>query len=270
MRIVMPLFSFNYIDNREYKFINGKYSLKRFVADEEIPSVPGFSEMDVQYMKMENWAIVVENPDMGKYKNEVNMLLITFKIYKFARLIIKYRLCKEDTNICSKILETMKYNPIGNTNCEISYEDLNIIKEGYLKLLEMFGISRRTHNSLYFLYRAFFTEHWIDSFMLLMCSLESLFSKDRPGGVTRTICTRISNFLSPLPCCEYSDVEELYNIRSKMVHGRLEVGDDPDENLVKLHKLEYIVIECFKKMLNEEVYRIYQSNQRKEEYFNNL
>ena len=266
----MPLFDFDYEDSQEFVFRDGRYALRRFIADNEIPKIDGLSKLDIEYMKLESWAFVAKDPDVNKYKQEVNILLLAFKIYKLARLFIKYRLCKEDTNLCSRINETMQYILSERSNSEITLNDLKIIDKGFLHLLKMDAISNRTHNALYFLYRGFFSTHWIDSFIFLMCALESLFSKEERGEATKTICSRVSKFLDSKPRCGYKDIENLYDIRSKMVHGNIIANDDPKDNLIKLHDLEYVVTECMKKILDEQIYLKYSNVQQKEIYFNQM
>jgi len=266
----MPLFDFDYEDSQEFVFGDGKYALMKFTADNEIAKIDGLSKLDIEYMKLESWALVARNPDVNKYKQEINLLLLAFKIYKLARLFIKYRLCKEDTNLCSRINETMQYILPEKSSREIILNDLEIINKGFSHILKMVNVSNRAHNALYFLYRGFFSTHWIDSFILLMCALESLFSKEERGEATKTICSRVSKFLDSKPRCGYKDIESLYNIRSKMVHGNIVANDDPKDNLIKLHDLEYVVTECMKKILDEQIYLKYSNVQQKEIYFNQM
>ena len=82
--------------------------------------------------------------------------------------------------------------------------------------------------------------------MFLMSTLESIFSKDKSEGATKTICTRVSSFLKSMPRCEYDDIDHLYDIRSRIVHGNIIAKDKPGENLKELYHLQYIVIECMK------------------------
>lgn len=103
-----------------------------------------------------------------------------------------------------------------------------------------------------------------------MCALEALFSKEERGGTTKTICSRVSHFLDSKSRCSYKDIENLYDIRSKMVHGNIVASDDPKDNLIKLHDLEYVVTECMKKMLDEQIYLTYSNVQQKESFYNQL
>lgn len=283
--VVMPLFGYYYLGNTpsEFEFVfgddkNGKCVLREFSADNEIPKIDLFSEKSIQEMKDAQLALVVENT-VEKYEEKVILLLLAFKIYRFevygsAPLYIKYRLCKEDKFLCSIIYETMESNS-ANLSRKITRADkseldvLNTINNGFLKLLEMHPVSNRTRNALYFLCRGFFTTRWMDSFIFLTCALESLFSKEGGGAATKTICSRVSKLLCEKDECKYENVERLYNIRSEIVHGR--IGEEhKEENLINLSKLEYVITECMKKILDEKIYLIYENTTEKENYYNNL
>jgi len=269
MRIVMPFFDFDYEDSQGFVFDGGKYSIQKFDLD-EISQVELFSQQDTNDMKMESWAVVAEDPDVKKYIQDVNILLLSFRIYKSARVFIKYRLCKEDVSLCRRICDTMRYILPTESCLEITTNDINIINEGFKNLLCMEVISDRTHNACYFLYRGFCSDKMIDSFILLMMALESLFSSEKRGGETRTICSRVSNFLNCMPCCGYQDIEKLYDLRSKIVHGKFKVNDDIKGQLGILYELQYIIVQCMRKMLDEKIYLKYGDILEKERYFNEL
>jgi len=276
MRIVMPLFNFHYFDNKEFEFGDGTLSLRNFKADDEIPEVPWLSDDDKKYIKKEYWALVYDNQESNKdnekltYKEKTNILLLTFKIYTSSRLFIKYRLCRENPNFTKITTETMGYNPVNKNDTTISYNDLEVINEGFKKLLKMFAISNRTNNALYFLFKGYLASRYLESFILLMCALESLFSDEKKRGATKTICSRVSKFLNSKEKCEYKDIYELYDLPSDMVHGRIVINDEPEQNLKQLHRLEYVVKECMKKMLTDKVYKIYDNVEKKEAYYKKL
>ena len=168
-----------------------------------------------------------------------------------APLFIKYRLCKEDEALCSILNNTMQY-VLREESCPIiTSNDLKVINNGYSNLLQMHTISNRTQNALYFLYRGFHSTQMIDSFMFLMSAIESLFSAENRGSVTKTICSRVSSFLNRKARCNNQDIHGLYDLRSKIVHGRVVVNDDIKGQLPTLHELEYVVTECMKKMLKK-------------------
>ena len=78
----MPLFDFYNKDKVEYSFLEGKYKLQRFTSNNELVNEKIFSEQDREYISLENWAIVVDNAESCNYKEEVNILLLAFRLAK--------------------------------------------------------------------------------------------------------------------------------------------------------------------------------------------
>jgi len=275
MRIVMPLFNFINGGGREFEFGDGTYCLRRFDPNSDIPKddTPGLSAMEIQWIMREPWALVATDPDLTTYQEDVNRLLLSFKIHTLGRLFIKYRLCVDDTSLCSVILETMKFILAEKSPLAISFEQLNQVNIGFERLQEMDaidGVSNRTHNAIYFMYGAYFNaRHATYLFVLLFTVLEALFSKEGGGAATKTICKRVSGFLGSQPRCTYSDIERLYKIRSELVHGRRKTADS-NENLADTHELEFVVTECIKKVLAERLYLKYKDVNDKEKYFDQL
>ena len=272
MRIVMPLFQFGYLDSEPYFFSGNKLSITEFNADEEIPKIDLFSKYDIDHMDLESWALVFDHNDITGYKSIVNLLLLSFRLYSQGKPpFIKYRLCREDFRKCSRITSTMAYiHEFEEKRLPYSGNDLSVIDEGFMALSEMDKVSSRCHNGLYFLFLAFHTIHWIESFMFLVNTLEALFSKDEPGGATKTICTRVSSFLNSESRCEYSDIDHLYDIRSRIVHGNIVVNDDPGENLRELNHLQFVTLECMKKFLREKVYLKFMDKESRDFYLKSL
>jgi len=264
----MPLFQFGYLDSEPFNFSGNQLRIEEFNADEEIPKMDLFSKHDTEHMDLESWALIFDHYDIAGYQSKVNLLLLSFRIFSKGKPpFIKYRLCKEDTMQCSRLTSTMTYiHELEDKRLPYSKEDLFTIDEGFKALTEMDEISLRCHNALYFLYLGFHTTHWIGSFMFLMNSLEALFSKDKSRGATKTICKRVSSFLNFKSRCEYDDIVHLYDIRSRIVHGSIVAKKEPDENLKDLHHLQFVVIECMKKILLERVYLKFIDKKTRDSY----
>jgi hypothetical protein len=161
MRIVMPLFDFLNESEQEFEFGDGIYCLRRFDPNTDIPkgNTLGLSEMDLEFIKREQWALVAENPDLETYKQDINRLLLSFKIHTLGRLFIKYRLCVDDTSLSAVILERMNFILQEKSPRQISFEQLERVNLGFEKLQEMDAVnsvSNRTHNAIYFMYGAYF------------------------------------------------------------------------------------------------------------------
>jgi len=251
-RVVMPLFDFYNGSGQEFEFRDGTYCLRRFDPNTEIPKndTPGLSEMDIQYIKQEQWTLVAENPDLKTYAENINRLLLSFKIHTLGRLFIKYRLSIDDPSLCRVIIERMNFILPEKSPREISSDQLTEVNIGFERLQEMdavSSVSNRTHNAIYFLYGSYFAAgHALYMFVLLFTVLEALFSKEGGGAATKTICKRVSSFLSSRPRCKHEDIERLYNIRSELVHGR-RIASQSGDNLADIHELEYVVCEYMKK-----------------------
>lgn len=272
MRIVMPLFWFELEGIDSYLFDDGRLVLAPF-DQSDIPEIPLFSEQD--YLNMTNdatWSLVFDASDIEGYKSEVNLLLLAFRIFCKKRYpFVKYRLCAADPSLCAVLVDTMTYDHSHpRSESPFNSTDLTRIRDGFLSLLEMDQVSVRTHNALYFLYRAWHNTKWMDCFILMMCSLESLFSKDKPGGATSTIATRVSSLLSPRPKCTKSDIEGLYELRSRMTHGNIAARDDPAENLGQLNHLDFVTVECFRTMAERKLYKHYSDKSSRDKLMGTL
>ena len=268
----MPLFQFGYLDSEPFHFSGNQLRIEEFNAGEEIPKIDLFSKHDTEHMDLESWALIFENDDITRYRSKVNLLLLSFRIFSKGKPpFIKYRLCKEDIRECSRLTSTMTYiHKFEENRLSYSKEDLFSIDAGFEALAEMDEVSPRCHNALYFLYLGFHTTRWVESFMFLMNSLEALFSKDKSGGATKTICTRVSSFLDFKSRCEYDDIDYLYEIRSRIVHGNIVAKKEPGENLKELHHLQFVVIECMNKILQEKVYLKFIDKKTRDSYLGTL
>ena len=272
MKIVMPLFQFGYLDSEPFHFSGNQLCIKEFNSDEEIPKIDLFSKHDTDHMDLESWALIFDHDDTTRYRSKVNLLLLSFRLFSRGKPpFIKYRLCIEDIRECSRLTSTMTYiHEFGEKRLPYSKDDLFAIDTGFEALVEMDAISTRCHNALYFLYLGFHTIHWIESFMFLMNSLEALFSKDESGGATKAICTRVPSFMDSRSRCEYNDIEHLYDIRSRIVHGNIVANEEPGKNLEELHHLQFVVIECMKKILQEKVYLKFIDKKTRDSYLGTL
>lgn len=211
-------------------------------------------------------------PDTNSYKSLVNLLLISFRILSdYYPPFIKYRLCKANPQLCTRLGQPMLYNfTIQRPHKPFGDSDLRQIDAGFQHLRKMDAISPRTHNALYFVYRAFHTDKWIDSFLLLMSSLEALFSNDTPGAATRAITRRVSSLLGNAPRCTEADIRNLYHLRSDMTHGRVVVDDDAGKNLEQLGHLELVASRCFRELVNTAAYVHYEDKPRKDRFMGML
>ncbi|MFH1519514.1 MAG: hypothetical protein ABIE75_02975 [Candidatus Omnitrophota bacterium] len=123
----------------------------------------------------------------------------------------------------------------------------------------------------YLIFRGFNQTKWMDAYALFSFALEALFSRDDKCEPTKTIINRVSRILN----CSKTKINNLYEIRSDIVHGRIELAEKEDEvkkkeNLNYLQDVENVVIGCLRKVLDEKVYLKYKNPQEREKYFDDL
>ena len=277
-RIVMPLFWFECEEISNYTFGDTGLSIEQF-SDDDILTNPLFSEQDIRHMQDEpGFSIVFDEGSVDGYKSLTNLLLMSFKIFCEIRYpFIKYRICKDNPSLCRRLNDPITYNFFFPRIIRpYSLSEIETINKGFQSLIDMDKISVRTHNALYFLYRAFHSIKWMDAYIHLMSSIESLFSKDKPGGATVAITTRVPSLLSNNPRCTKKDIEDLYEIRSRIIHGNItgpdldEAKDDDKDKLANLDKLEYVTIECFKELVKSTRYKHYTDKEIRDKFMGTL
>ena len=111
---------------------------------------------------------------------------------------------------------------------------------------------------------------WIDAFMMYMAAIESLFSKDKPGGATEAIKTRVATLLNQVNGTTKEDIGGLYDLRSEMTHGRIEITDDPKENLQSLAQLQRLLIFCLDIILDRELFMFYATKKERDNFMGTL
>ncbi len=152
----------------------------------------------------------------------------------------------------------------------VTEKDLVQIDTAFTKLLDMERVSDRTHNALYFLFRGLCAQKMIDAFVYLMMVLESLFSEDKGGGATWAVCSRTSALLDNQKDCTRADIKGLYRSSFRIIHGRVKTDDDIKGQKSKLAQLQYVVCECMKKLLDNDLYKKYGDDSQKELWFQTL
>jgi hypothetical protein len=268
----MPLFQFNY-DGPKYKF-NNTYSIESFDYKKGMPNnIAGLSKLDMKEIKSARWALVANKPN-DYYRTEINLLLIAFRCYAASNCYIKWRFCKENSLHSTCLNDKFRNLAILSSN-KLSYNDLELIKKGFIKLLEMHTISNRTKITLYFIWESLCENKHIPAYIFLMCALESLFTNDDPKNNTKILIQRIYSFFNKGSIYSKKEITKMYKIRSNMIHGRIVPTSQNDlkrreENIKDLANLEEMVLLCIKKILDEKIYSKYKSNKLRDEYLKAL
>ena len=267
MRIVMPLFGYKSSGINRYSFMSYPFSIVKLMS-EDIIETKLFSKQDIGYMELESWSLVFDGDVAADYIECSHLLLMSFRVLSPGKApFIKYPICKEDLHLCSRLDDTMVHNYESDISTKAyCLSDLQQVDTYLGRLIEMKAVSNRTKNALYFALRGMTAYKWIDAFVMYMSAIESLFSKDEAAGATKTIKKRVTCLLNPVIGVTRDDIGVLYALRSDMVHGRVEISDDPKENLRKLAKLERILKACFDIFLRKRLYENYKSMEERNKF----
>ena len=252
MRVVMPLFEFQIDpDSLEFVFSDGRLSIRRFDDDKHLSDLDIFSKQDRRDIEQERWAIVAEGDDLSGYETDISMLLMTFQLLSNRITpFIKFRL-SEDHGLARRMNDTAMHIRLrGYLYQTYSFKDFPHIDAVYMMLRKAEQTSVRLKNAFYFLYRAFHSYQWVDSFLFYMNALEALFSLDTKGPATKTICERASKLLKAPKKWSEKTIEDLYGVRSRIAHGRLEARPNSITNLRLLKKMERLTKLCFRKLID--------------------
>jgi hypothetical protein len=268
--VIMPLFDLAYSDNLDFAFSDGRLFISQFDASEM--DISYFSGYDQAGIREEKWALIARSDNLEGYELDVNLLLMTFRIMSndISPCII-FRISPDDPSLYAKLNEILcQIRTEGHRFEQYSQQNLRSIDESYSKLREAESISTRINNAVYFLYLAFHTVHWIQSFMFYMNTLEALFSNDEPRGATRAITQRIPHFLDSSEICTVDDMCSLYDVRSRITHGNIVANEDPKENLKVLKKLERTVIYTFRKLISENGFQNFRNSSDRARFMSSL
>jgi hypothetical protein len=105
MRVVMPLFGFQYSEDHAFSFSDGRLSIRKFEDTSNLANREIFSEQDRQYMAQARKALVADSNDIRGYDLDANLLLMAFRVLSdHLTPFIKYRL-SDDESLCSRILD---------------------------------------------------------------------------------------------------------------------------------------------------------------------
>jgi Apea-like HEPN len=271
MRVVMPLFSFQYFEKACFAFSDARLSIQSFVYPTELADRDIFSKRDHDYMGQSRNALVAESYDLRGYEADASLLLMAFRLSSnYLTPIIKYRL-SEDDDLCQRLEDTEMHVRLPGYQYETySVQDFPLIDTAYITLRHAEHTSARLKNAFFFLYRAFNSIHWIDSFLFHMNALEAIFSNDTKGGATKTICRRVSALVDEPTTWNERTVADLYDVRSRITHGNIEASQDPTDNLRLLENLERLTKLCFRKLIAADAFKCLETIQSRNRFMKQL
>ena len=272
MQAIMPLLNFQYFEENDFSFSDGRLFIRPFIYDEGLIDRDIFSERDRARMKLKaHHALVAESADLKGYEVDANLLLMTLRLLADGRTpMIKYRLSEHD-DFCARMEDDEHHVQLPSSLHQVySAGDFPQIDAAYAMLRQAETTAIRLKNALFFVYRAFHSYHWTDAFLFHMNALEALFSLNRKGGVTKTICRRVSHLLDDPATWNEVVIADLYDVRSRMTHGRLEARPNSEENLRLLNQLESLTKLCFRKLIQNNSFQHYATTPARDQFMKQL
>lgn len=141
--------------------------------------------------------------------------ILSCRLLKRTKVLIRYRI--DDLKDIFKIRDDYPYVTSDDATNRIAENDFQTISRLYDGLTKFKSISTRTGNATYFMSMAYRSWKWLETIIFHVCALETLISaSDRETGIINKFKSRINNFIA----YDASKLEEIYNVRSELVHGR--------------------------------------------------
>lgn len=300
LNYIVPLEYFEYIGRNKpdadgwttkefYKDINdnilldeqlGIY-LKRFICSNDISEINArdFSEEDRNRILQTMWGLYFscQENQLKKYKEVINLLFLSIRIFFKKNTGSQYILCQSNPTLSHKYNEEWKYAiaekqiiPEEELNDYFTRSNIEELINAFNKLKQFWEVSDRARHSVQFLFLGYTTYYWMASFVLFVTSLETLVSPDIIGDISTYVKKRTVAFIKDTNVCSNNKMDNLYKLRSNIVHGRIRVKLDLDKEIKKIQQLQIIVLTFFKKLLEENFASIYKDEESKEAFLNKI
>lgn len=300
--LVFPLFDFYYeglqildqkdvtfidegIESSEFNLFENIIKIRRFNVNTDFPDYAKqwFSPIEKPEIESANWAISMMlrkgNKDDG-YKEELNLLLLTLRIFFKANCKIKYQMCINGGLPGSGVINRELMCDALVTEPSIIWFDndkLILLRKYFNKVYEFYNISYRTANAFWFIYLGYVTYYGSPAFTHLISALESLYlvplKKKEKYRIKETLKKRIIDFLDNDQIATSDIIDGLYEYRSKIIHGKIKAEEIPnDEDFRKIFaRTQLIVIETIRKIIDNDLGKtIYEDEDGKPSYFESI
>ena len=294
---IVPIFSFRYVGennssqdmwNHDIDYFknlkdypihgNNHIILKKEDLNElnAIEEIELFSKADCRDIRTPYWVFTFkcEEEKLDDYKQNLNLLLLAFRITKHSDISIKYIICKNALNLSSKYSDDWKYaiaDQFYKSNFkELNSEDLDDVVKVFNNLQEFCQVSPRTMHVVNFLFLSYTSYYWMEIYILLMTSLETLVSPPTEEKITSQIIKRTRRLINDPEICSKNNIDNLYQLRSNIIHGRVLVDKNFKEHQPEIVKLQKIVLKAFEIILSEDFQLIYKDEDSKEYFYNQL
>lgn len=245
MNAAYPLFDFKTNATDPFQIGNGLVVSKNLLDVEKL--YPGnLSKEDKHHLKQAKYCLTVDKT-MHKPEQASLLFVISCRLLKPTRVIIRYRV-DDNNNVVSKIRDDYPFVPTNVVSSNVNKEELKDISAIFEGFNAFRKINARTSNASYFIGLAYRSRKWLESLLFHVCALETLISSTvREQEITKKFVDRLNFFIG----YDKDSLRTIYNIRSKLVHGRY-LAESVDENQKYFIIGEEVCRSVFKKILMDQ------------------
>lgn len=262
---------------KEFEFIFDKdlmLRLKHFSYEDDMEKVDAdkYSIFDKCQLKTEySWGLRFDcnQTKLNTYIENISLLMLAFRIFDEADCSFEYILNVSNTHESIRNLDKWKrsINTIEHIST-FNVDTLNKIQEGYMKLIRFRSVSARTRHSIQFLYLGYISYYWMQAFVLLMTSLETLVSPDiKSDKITSIIINRLIKIIPDKSICSKKKLNKIYELRSDIIHGKIISDLQLVDEMPHIIRLQKVVLSVFNNILNKNFSTIYGDKTKFENFF---
>lgn len=232
-----------------------------------------FSAQDIRHINEAQWALEYEGESQSECMFLVERWLVAIRyIYNGRGPFVKYRICVDDDSKCARLTDAFQfYNRLSKERKPtFSKETLLPANDLISTIIEMENTSPRTKNAFYFSMTAFRSQYWGDAYLYLVASQEALLSKDTEGKATQTFAKRTASLIRDEYPLSLKKLEDLYNIRSQMIHGKYVPESNSKDNLKTLNTMEMVHFATFRMFLKKQLYASFSEKTSRDLFLSKL
>lgn len=292
--MLAPLFQFNYTGDidiekicfenyesdvltqpEDYSFSDPNITLKSFKIYKDYPKEDNdfFSNFEKSQLEECNWCISIKE-NIGNhdhYSQMLNLLLLSFRVNYNTNCFIKYKLCPNLSKYDIKLHEYYFASTSVDSVFSIFRKgDIEIVDTTFCGIVKLYKTSFRTKTSLGFMYLGFTQRYGMAALPLLIIALESFYLPVKHTGIISTLKERVTKFINDSQIANAEIIDEIYKLRSDIIHGKVKTDLSLKELLPKLDMIRNILLMTLKKIIDKNLINIYKDEEHKENYFNTL
>jgi len=234
-----PLYDLNSELKTPFEIENGVSIIKNTIDINKIDKT-NVSEEDSHNIKYPLFCLSIEEDIIPPEKASI-AFIVSCRLLKRTKVYILYRI--DFSNRLIKVSDDYPFVTSADVTNIIDQDEFKVISHLFSGLNKFKTLNTRTGNAVYFLGMAYRSKGWLESLIFHVCALETLISASNiENKITEKFKRRIYKFVG----YDKNQLNEIYNIRSELVHGRYDFKSE-EENL----RLNRIVEEACRKVFSK-------------------